>query len=105
MKMKIIGLCIAGALVSAGCAIRDPGWTETSIGLGRYSVVPPESITQITGTNSNPTIAIWGCGKIQVHVNAFHGQREGDIWIDWIQGTVRDEITTNSVVEQPNACD
>jgi hypothetical protein len=93
--MKTIGLWIACALLAAGCAT-TPSWTEAKLGMGRYAVDVPH-ITAITGTNSNPTIWIHECGRIQVRVNSFEGGREGDIWINWIDGTVQDETTTNNV--------
>ena len=99
MKMKALGLWLATVFLAAGCRTSAPGWTEKPLGCGRYSVVPPEGITQITGTNSNPTIWIWDCGQIQVRVNSFKGNRQGDIWIDWLQGTVADETVDKGSVE------
>ena len=97
MKMKTKGLWIIVTLLAAGCTTQVPGWTEKPIGLGRYAVVPPQGITQITGTNCNPTILIHECGKIQVQVKSWQGNRQGSIWINWLTGTVEDETTTNTV--------
>lgn len=94
--MKTIGLLMLCAAVVSGCRTQAPGWTETTLGMGRYAVDVPH-ITAITGTNSNPTIWIHECGRIQVRLSSFEGGREGDIWINWIDGTVRDETTTNTV--------
>lgn len=66
------------------------------MGIGQYSVDVPH-ITAITGATSNPTIRIHECGRIQVRVTSFQGGREGDIWINWIDGTFLDETTTNNV--------
>jgi hypothetical protein len=101
MKMKMTRIWIVGYLLAAGCATRECGWTETSIGVGRYSVKPPEGITQITGTNSNPTIWVHECGRIQVQVKSLDGTRQGDVWINWLDATVNDEITEKTIVEPP----
>jgi hypothetical protein len=97
--MKTTGLLIACVALVVGCRTTAHR-TEDALGVGRYAVDVPQ-VTAITGTNSNPTIWVHECGRIQVHVNSLSGNRRGDIWINWLDGTVCDETTERGTVEPP----
>jgi hypothetical protein len=97
-EMKIIALLTMCSLLAGGCRTHSPS-TEVTLSQGEYSVDVPH-ITEIIGTTNNPTIVIHECGKLQVRINSFEGTRKGDIWIDWIDGTVTDETTNDRDVDR-----
>lgn len=94
--MKISATIIMCVLVLAGCRTR-PSWTETTIAEGQYEVSLPALVSEFGRTN-NPTITVYGCGRMQIDALSSDNASRGDIWIDWLSNQISGQfVTTNGL--------
>jgi len=97
MKKSTI-LLLTVAILVAGCSSSRSNLDNTPLGEGKYRVDVPH-VTDVTGTNSNPTIQIHECGRIDITFDSFQGNRSGHVSLNWIDGLVTTYTETN-IVEQ-----
>jgi hypothetical protein len=82
--MKTIPVLVLIALL---CGCRSPsGWTEATLGEGKYEISLPHLVADLGTTNNNPTLYIAECGRMWVEARPLSPGAASEVWVNWLSG-------------------
>lgn len=94
--MKMLLPILMCALL-AGC--RSPTYfTEATLAEGRYEICLPHLVADI-GSNHNPTVWVYECGRMEIDTAPLTPGNTGEIWVNWLDGTVHGVMSHSNVEE------